>query len=77
MACKSCQSPTHTLFPSEICIHFPGGLEALSKQPVFVFPQLLICLNCGFTECSVPENELRSLAEGSVRNLGRNPYSAA
>jgi hypothetical protein len=77
MPCKSCHSDNQTLYPSEICIHFPGELEALSKPHVMVFPQLLICLNCGFTECSVPENELRSLAEGSVRNLGRNPYSAA
>jgi hypothetical protein len=68
MPCKLCKSHNQTLFPSEICIHFPDGLEALGKESVLVFPQLLICLNCGFTECSVPEAELRRLAEGSAKN---------
>jgi hypothetical protein len=77
MACKSCQSSTQTLFPSEICIHFPGGLEALSKQPVFVFPQLLICLNCGFTECSVPEDELRGMARVLAEKPRRKTHFAA
>jgi hypothetical protein len=64
MLCKSCQSDNQTFFPTEICIHFPGGLEALRKPHVMVFPQLLICLNCGFAECSIPEAELNVLAEG-------------
>ena len=63
MSCKSCQSDNQTLFPSELCIHFPGGLEALDKEHVMVFLQLLVCLNCGFTECSVPEAELRLLGK--------------
>jgi hypothetical protein len=65
MSCKSCQSENQTLFPSEICLHFPGGLEALDKEPVMVFPQLSVCLNCGFTEFSIPEAELRRLAKSN------------
>jgi hypothetical protein len=61
MSCKVCQSDIQTLFPSELCIHLPGGLEALKKADVMVFPQLLVCLNCGFTEFAVPEAELRLL----------------
>jgi hypothetical protein len=61
MSCRSCHSDKQTLVPSEICIHFPGGLEALSKGTVTVLPQLLICLNCGFTECWISEAELRLL----------------
>jgi hypothetical protein len=64
MSCKSCQSQNQTLFPSEICIHFPDGLQALDNQPVMVFPQLRVCLNCGFTEFSIPEAELRVLVQG-------------
>ena len=36
-------------FPAEINIHFPG-MENLKQPTVFVFPTLLICLDCGFTE---------------------------
>ena len=64
MSCKSCQSDNQTLFPSELCIHLPGGLEALRKGHVFIFTQLLVCLDCGFAESSVPEAELRRLVEG-------------
>ena len=63
MSCKSCHSDKQTLFPSELCIHFPNGFKALDKEPVMVFPRLLACLNCGFTECSLPEAELRRLAQ--------------
>jgi len=48
-------------FPAEINIHFPG-MENLAKPPVFVFPTLLICLDCGFTEFSISETELPLLA---------------
>jgi hypothetical protein len=61
MSCKVCQSDNQTQFPSELCIHFPGGLEALDKGCVMVFPRLLVCLNCGFAECSIPEAELQVL----------------
>ena len=61
MICVSCQSAYLREFPSEINIHFPG-LENLDKPSVFVFPKLLICLDCGFTEFRIPKEELRSLA---------------
>jgi hypothetical protein len=63
MSCKSCNSEKQKLFPSEICIHFPGGLEALHKGTVMAFPQLLVCLKCGFTECLLPEAELHRLVQ--------------
>jgi len=61
MSCKSCQSDQRN-FNGEIAIHFPG-LEGLNKPIVWVFPMLLACLNCGFTEFVIPERELRQLAE--------------
>jgi hypothetical protein len=65
MSCKSCESNNQTLLPSEICIHFPGGLKALAEQAPIVFSQLLVCLNCGFTQFSVPDAELQVLARKS------------
>lgn len=64
MYCKSCQSDNQNLFPSEICIHFPGW-KNLTTPTVMVFAQISICLDCGFTEFLVPETELRRLAEAS------------
>ncbi len=64
MPCKSCQSENQSMFSGEIAIHFPG-LKGLDKPIVWVFPKLVICLNCGFTEFLVPESELRLLADGT------------
>jgi hypothetical protein len=33
---------------------------------VWVFPKLLVCLDCGFTEFAVPESELRQLVESAA-----------
>ena len=62
MSCKSCQSETQRNLNGEIVIHFPG-LKGLDKPIVWVFPQLLVCLDCGFTEFAIPETELQRLAE--------------
>ena len=48
-------------------IHFPG-LKGLDKPIVWVFPKLLVCLNCGFTEFAIPETELRVLRDGTDRS---------
>jgi hypothetical protein len=62
MTCKSCTAENHRKFSSEIKVHFPG-LKNLDKPPVFVFPKLLVCMDCGFTEFAIPEGELRLLGE--------------
>ena len=62
MACKRCDSRNQSTFKSEVAIHFPG-LNGLDKPLVFVFPELVICLQCGLTEFTVPEKELRLLAQ--------------
>jgi hypothetical protein len=43
-------------------IHFLG-FENLEKPEVMVFPKILVCLDCGVTEFTVPEAELRLLGE--------------
>jgi len=68
MFCKNCHSDNQRIFNGEVAIQSPG-VAGLDKPVVFVFPQLLICLNCGFTEFVVPETELRALAErGAARS---------
>jgi hypothetical protein len=63
MSCKSCQSQNQREFNGEIAIHSPG-LKGLDKPIVWVFPQLAVCLDCGFTEFTVPKSDTRVLREG-------------
>jgi hypothetical protein len=63
MSCKSCKSENQSIFNGEIAIHFPG-LKGLDKPIVWVFPKLVVCLDCGFTEFAILDTELRQLAEG-------------
>jgi len=63
MRCKSCKLESQLEFGAEMNIHFPG-LEALDKPVVWVFPKLLVCMDCGFTEFAIPETELALLASG-------------
>jgi hypothetical protein len=65
MSCKSCKSENQSNFNAEIGIHFPG-LKGLNKPTVWVFPKLVVCLDCGVAEFALPERELRVLTTGSV-----------
>ena len=67
MSCKSCHSENQSSFNGEIALHFPG-LKGLNKPIVWVFPKLLVCLDCGFTEFAIPETEL--CAKGWNRSVG-------
>jgi hypothetical protein len=48
-----------------MAIHFPG-LKNIDKPVVWVFPELVVCLDCGSAESAVPEAELRELAKGDA-----------
>ena len=61
MTCKACPSANSLELSAEINVHF-GGWEGLKKPSVLVFPKLLICIDCGFTEFAIPERELARLA---------------
>jgi predicted nucleic-acid-binding Zn-ribbon protein len=69
MPCKSCGSKNLGKFTGEIAIHF-SGLENINEPHVFVFPELLVCLNCGFAEFAVTETELRRLVKTRVAGAG-------
>ena len=65
MACNSCGSVNQRKFTSEIDIHFPG-LGNVRKSPVLVYPELLVCLNCGKAEFTVSKDELALLAKSDA-----------
>lgn len=82
MLCQSCQSTSRVRFSAEIAIHVPGH-ENLNTPHILVFPNVVICLDCGWTNFTVPEAELRSIRERSLsdpgdmllRNKGGEPTS--
>jgi hypothetical protein len=74
MVCKSCRSGNQRKFNSEINVHL-SGLKNLDKPPVFVFPRLSVCLDCGFAEFAIPETELCLL--GKDANTGITAPSPA
>ena len=65
MRCKVCGSVNQNKFIGEMGIRSPG-LKGLDKPIVWVFPQLIVCLDCGMAEFIMPETELRILARGKA-----------
>ena len=63
MSCKGCASHNIKSFSGELAIHFPG-LDGLTKPLVWVFPRLEVCLVCGSTNFTIPEEQLNLLTRG-------------
>ena len=61
----SCGSGNQAEFSAEINIHF-SGLKNLDKPSVLVFPKLLVCLDCGLSQFTLPETELCLLEKGAA-----------
>jgi hypothetical protein len=60
-ACKSGGSVSQKKFSAEMGIHFPE-LRDIDKPVVGVFPEVVVCLDCGTAEFV----ELRELANGDA-----------
>jgi hypothetical protein len=65
MPCRWCESVNRSKFTGEMGIHFPG-LKNIDKPVVWVFPEVVVCLDCGMTQFAVPEAELRLHAKGGA-----------
>ena len=68
MDCPSCRSSNQAEFPSEMIIHF-AGLRNIDKLGILLFPELSVCLDCGFLRCIVPASELALLTKGSPKSV--------
>ena len=60
MSCTSCQSGNQREFPAEVNIHLPY-LRNSGNPGVFVFPKVLVCLDCGASSFMTPASELAQL----------------
>jgi hypothetical protein len=66
MACKACGSDRLKTFNGEVAIHLPG-LEGSNDPIVWVFPKVLVCLNCRGVEFAIPDAERSVLANERSR----------
>jgi hypothetical protein len=62
--CSSCGSSNQSEFPAEMLIHF-DGYKNISKPGVWVFPTLVVCMECGLMQSTVPAPELALLVSGT------------
>ena len=69
MPCKSCGSFHQRKFRAEIDIQFPGT-KNINTAPVLVYPELLVCLDCGTAEFTLPVTELALLAKSDTAENG-------
>jgi hypothetical protein len=60
MSCRSCASNSQTEYDAEINIHLRRDSD---KAAVLVFPKLVICLDCGVAEFTIPEADLPQLGK--------------
>jgi hypothetical protein len=68
-ACKACGSINQKKFSAEMGIHFPE-LKDIDKPVVWVFPEVVVCLNCGSAEFAIHEAELRQLEQSDSAASG-------
>jgi hypothetical protein len=62
MICKSCESNNLSYYAGEVAMRAPG-LKNIDNPPVLVFPEFIVCLDCGNVEFAVNGAELRLLAQ--------------
>jgi hypothetical protein len=65
MICVSCRSCNQVELTAEMLIHFPG-FKNLEMPGVWLFPELAVCLDCGFSWFLVPETAMPSIAGGTL-----------
>jgi hypothetical protein len=63
MSCAVCESNNQVEYPVEMAMHFHGP-EDLKRPHILIFPNVRVCLDCGFSRFATPQAELRLLREG-------------
>jgi len=75
MSCMVCGSDKLTKYTGEMNIHLTG-LANLNRPSVWVFPELLVCLNCGFSPFMVPTAELAQLVNAAQSGQGKRTLAS-
>lgn len=67
MACPKCQSAALCVIPAEVRL-YRNTLRTLSHPPMTPSPDILVCLDCGWSEFSIPKSWLSAGWLGSLRS---------
>jgi hypothetical protein len=70
--CKICGSAHVQKLRGEIAMRVPG-LKNIDKPIVWVFPDIVVCMDCGIAEFAIPEDELRILAKREAASERPDP----
>jgi hypothetical protein len=62
MSCLVCRSGNQAERSAEMVIHL-SGRENLDTPGAWVFPKLLVCLDCGFSHFTLQKTELAGVAK--------------
>ena len=68
--CSSCGSANVSHLIGEIGLHF-RGFENIKTPTLFVFPEVVVCMDCGLARFALGDRECRELVE-----LGNDSSSA-
>jgi Zn ribbon nucleic-acid-binding protein len=60
MSCPACRLDDQMEFSAEMMVHH-GGLKNLNNSGVVLFPKVLVCLACGYSQFTVPKSGLALL----------------
>ena len=60
MPCKTCASDNLQNLTGELTASLPD-MKHLKASPIYVCQEIVVCLDCGFTELRIPAAELQQL----------------
>jgi hypothetical protein len=63
MSCKNCASDNLQNLKGELNASFPD-MKNLAVSPIYVCQEILVCLDCGFTELRLAAAELQQIKRG-------------
>jgi hypothetical protein len=72
MLCPKCQSSSVSIVPAEIRL-YRNSPRTLSHPPMTPYPDVRVCLDCGWSEFSIPRSWLSA---GWLRPTRPQPASA-
>jgi len=64
--CRACRSANVVELLAETCLRFPG-LSGLNTEPIFVYPRIVLCTDCGLIWSTLSGRELEHVRKGALR----------